>query len=179
MSDNLESGPDAGDPRKSRRWVRWARDVALLLLVVAAVSWWQSRHLAQDAAPPLIGLLVDGSPYQLRPGSGPTLVHFWAEWCPICRFGQDSIDRIAQDHPVMTIAMASGPPADVKAYLDEQGLTMPVLVDEDSRVARTWGVRAVPATFIVDRSGQIVHASQGYSTELGLRLRLWWTGVFG
>lgn len=179
MSEAFRSSSGSGEPKKSRRGLRWARDIALLLLVVAAVQWWQSRHLAHDTAPPLVGLLVDGTPFQLDSNSGPILVHFWAEWCPICRLGQDSIERIAQDHPVMTIAMASGPPAEVREYLEEHGLTMPVLVDEDGRLARGWGVRGVPSTFIVDSAGQIVHASQGYSTEFGLRLRLWWTRLTG
>jgi thiol-disulfide isomerase/thioredoxin len=179
MSERFDSSSGGGESKKNRRWLRWARDIALLLLIVAAVQWWQSRHLAQDVAPPLVGLLVDGTPFQLSPGSSPILVHFWAEWCPICRLGQDSIERIAQDHRVMTVAMASGSPADVQEYLDQHELTMPVLVDQDGRLASTWGVRGVPATFIVDRDGRIVHASQGYSTEWGLRLRLWWTRLAG
>lgn len=179
MSEKLESTSETGGPRERRRWLRRARDLALLLLVVAAVQWWQSRHLVQDAAPPLVGLLVDGSPYQLAPQTGPTLVHFWAEWCPICRFEEGSIERIAKDHPAITIATSSGSSVEVQLYLDQQGLTMPVLIDEDGAIARGWGVYGVPATFIVDRDGQIVHASQGYSTELGLRLRLWWAGVAG
>jgi hypothetical protein len=31
----------------------------------------------------------------------------------------------------------------------------------------------VPATFVVNTSGEITSATQGYSTEIGLRLRLW------
>ena len=53
---------------------------------------------------------------------------------------------------------------------------MPVLMDQDGKLARRWGVNGVPATFIVDRAGKIVHASKGYSTEVGLRIRLWLAG---
>ena len=33
----------------------------------------------------------------------------------------------------------------------------------------------VPSTFVIDTAGRIRHAGTGYSTELGLRLRPWWT----
>ena len=60
------------------------------------------------------------------------------------------------------------------AYLAEHSLSMPTLVDEEGGIARGWGLNGVPATFIVGRDGQIAYAGMGYSSEIGLRLRLWW-----
>jgi thiol-disulfide isomerase/thioredoxin len=151
--------------------------LVLVLLVVFAVQWWHSRTLVEGKAPPLVGLMVDGSSYQLDPEEGVTLVHFWAEWCPVCRFGQDSIDRIADDHRVVTVATTSGEREEVQSYVDEHGLDMPVVVDNSGRLARSWGVQGTPSTFIVNEAGDIVFASTGYSSELGLRLRLWWAGM--
>lgn len=168
----------APPPRRYRRGLRWLRDILLFVLILAAVQWWQSRDLVKDQAPPLAGLLVDGTPYQLdSAGEHPVLVHFWAEWCPVCRLGQDSIDDIAKDHRVITIALSSGPAVEVQAFLDEHALTMPTLIDEQGDIARRWGVFGVPSTFVVDNGGAITHASQGYSTEIGLRLRLWLAGL--
>lgn len=167
---------DAPRKRWPRRALPWLRDILLFVLVISAVQWWQSRDLAKETAPVLAGLLVDGTPYRLKPGSAPVLVHFWAEWCPVCRLGQDSIAQIAQDHQVITVATSSGPPSEVQAYLETHDLVMPVLVDEHGDVARHWGVYGVPATFVVDPAGTISHASRGYSTELGLRIRLWLAG---
>ena len=45
--------------------------------------------------------------------------------------------------------------------------------DPDGRLAGAWGVHAVPATFIVDTNGEIRFVEVGYTTGLGLRLRLW------
>jgi peroxiredoxin len=55
-------------------------------------------------------------------------------------------------------------------------LSFTVLMDESGVLARRWGVRGVPATFIIDSEGRVDYAGQGYSTELGLRLRLWLAG---
>ena len=158
---------------KRPRWLRWLRDFALLILVLVAVQWWQARNLVKGPAPPLIGHLTDGSPYQLVPAEGPILVHFWASWCPVCRIEQDNIASIAADRPVMTVATTSGSAEELANYLNEQGLEMMVLMDEDGEIARGWGVNGVPASFIVDTDGNIRHAGMGYATEMGLRLRLW------
>ena len=166
---------DSRQPRR-RLWLRRLRDVLLLLLVFVAIQWWQSRNLVAGPAPPLVGHLVDGSPYQLDPVDGPVLVHFWATWCPVCRLEQDNIADIARDKRVITIATTSGSPVEVAAFLQAEGLVMPVLMDEDGGIARNWGVQGVPATFIVDVQGDISHRGMGYATELGMRLRLWLAG---
>lgn len=173
MTDETPKPP----PPRTRRWRRWAIEISLVLLAVIAIQWWQARDAIVGAAPELQGRLLDGEPFSLQAQRGkPVLVHFWATWCPICRLGEDSIDSLAQDHAVVTIATTSGDAAEVRAYLTEKGLGFPVLLDEDGDIGRAWGVRGVPASFIVDGEGQITHATVGYSTGLGLRLRLWLAG---
>jgi thiol-disulfide isomerase/thioredoxin len=106
------------------------------------------------------------------------LVHFWATWCSICRAEQGSISAIAQDHPdVITIAMQSGSPAEVDGYLRAQGIEMPVLNDARGEIANTWGVHGVPASFIVAPDGSIRFTEVGFTTGIGLRLRLWLAGL--
>ena len=158
---------------RPRRWLRWVRDIALLLIVVGVVQWWQARDLASDRAPPLVGVMLDGSPFQLDPAQGPWLVHFWAEWCPICRLEQGSVADIADDHPVITVATTSGTADEVTAFLATQGVSLPVVIDEDGSIARSWGVEGVPAKFVIGTDGNIYSATMGYSTEIGMRLRLW------
>lgn len=164
--------PADNQPRP-RRWLRWARDLALLAIVVVAIQWWQARDLAYGTAPPLVGHLIDGKAFQLDPSQGPYLVHFWASWCPVCRLEQGSIAGIAASYPVMTVATNSGTSAEVSSYLAQEGVSFPVLMDETGAIARRWGVSGVPASFVVGTDGVITHAGVGYSTGFGLRLRLW------
>jgi len=126
----------------------------------------------------LIGAMLDGKPYLLagKPPQ-PVLVHFWATWCPICRTEQGSIAALAQDNPnVITVAMQSGSSAAVQQFLHEQSVNFPVVNDQDNRISAAWGVHAVPASFIVDREGKIRFVEIGYTTSIGLRLRLWLAG---
>ena len=162
-------------PAKSRVWLRRGIEVALFIVLIMGVRTWQQRDIVKGAAPPLNGALLDGKPYVLaaRPAQ-PVLVHFWASWCPICRTEQGSIESLAHDNPnVITIAMQSGNSGAVQQYMREQEVSFPVINDADSQISATWGVHGVPASFIVDTDGKIRYVEIGYTTGIGLRLRLW------
>lgn len=62
----------------------------------------------------------------------------------------------------------------VREYLKRENLSYPVIVDEDGEWANVYGVKAVPASYIIDSKGVIRFIEKGYSSETGLRLRLWW-----
>jgi thiol-disulfide isomerase/thioredoxin len=156
-------------------------ELLLFIVLIAGIRAWQQRDMVSGDAPLLQGVLLDGIAYTLpaRPEK-PVLVHFWATWCPICRAEQDSIAAIAQDHPdTVTVAMQSGSDAEIAKHLAEQGLHFPVLNDADGRISSAWGVKAVPASFIIGSDGQIRFVEVGYTSEFGLRLRLWLARVIG
>ena len=126
---------------------------------------WQQRDIVAGAAPQLPNVTWSKQP---------TLVQFWATWCPVCRAEQSSIEALASDYPnTITVAMQSGNAAAVNKFMREQSLSFPVINDADGSLAQAWGVHAVPASFIVDSKGQIRFVEIGYTTGLGLRLRLW------
>ena len=148
------------------------------LLVIAGVFLvlraWLQQDMANGPVPPLAGTTLEGRAFDLRRyPERPVLVHFWATWCRICALEQDSIDAIARDWPVITVAMQSGSAADVQRHLRQAGLDFPVINDPDGTLARRFGVQAVPATFIVDERNRIVFRERGFTSEAGLRFRLW------
>ena len=161
---------------RASRWRGYVIEALVFVILIAGIRAWQQRDMVSGNAPELQGITLAGVPYVLpaHPGK-PVLVHFWATWCPVCRLEQDSIASIAADWPTITIATTSGSAEEVSGYLLEDGLTMPVLLDENGAIARRWGVQGVPATFIVDGDNHIRYAGMGYATEVGLRLRLWLT----
>lgn len=162
-----------------RKWLRRGIELLVIIIVIMGIRAWQQRDVVSGAAPELRGKLLDRKEYVLpqRPAQ-PVMVHFWATWCPICRTEQGSLESLAQaGYPLVTVAMQSGDETAVKKFMVEQKLTFPVISDPDGVLSEAWGVHAVPATFIIDRNGQISFVEIGYTTEWGMRLRLWLAAV--
>lgn len=156
------------------RWFRIVIEVLLVILILFAVRAWTQRDMISGPAPEFSGELLNGGVYALLTDRRrPLLIHFWASWCPICELEQKSIQSIHNDHAVITIAMASGEAEEVKAYMRKEKLQFPVINDPDGVLARRFGASAVPSSFIIDENNNIVFRETGFTTETGLRLRLW------
>ena len=78
---------------------------------------------------------------------------------------------------MISVASWSEGEAEVKSYMQENGLTFPVLLDESGQLAQSFGLKGVPASFILSPGGEIKFVESGYTTELGLRFRLWLSSV--
>ena len=163
--------------QNKRRWTRWLLELAAVVLFFALLNAYNSRGAPAGPAPEISGQLLDGSTASLQAMRGQAvLVNFWATWCPLCGMQQSTIDAIADDYPVLTVAMDEATAEEILAYMKDKGVDYPVLHDPDYRIARQYGVRGVPSSFIVDAAGNIRFAETGYTTSLGLRMRLWWAG---
>lgn len=160
-----------------RRWRRYTLEAAAVLIVFVALQTWNSSSAVRGTAPPLRGQSTDGSVQTLTLSARePTMVHFWATWCGICEAMDGNVASMADDHRVVTVALASGGPGAVRQHLDDSGLDFGAIVDDDGQHAGRWGVRGVPTTFFLTADGEVDSVTVGYSTWLGLRWRLWWAG---
>jgi len=169
----------ADSKSRSSKWRGYAINALLFIVVLLGIRAWQQRDMVSGAAPALHGVTLAGRPFTLpaHPAQ-PVLVHFWATWCGICRSEQGTIAAIAHDDPsVITVAMKSGTTHQVVQYMKEQGIDFAAVNDADSSISDTWGVHAVPASFIIAPDGRIRFVEVGYTTDLGLRLRLWLAGI--
>jgi thiol-disulfide isomerase/thioredoxin len=176
---NANTDTEKSQPPLGGKWKRYAINVLIIIVVVVGIRLWQQREMVSGTAPVLKGVTLMQQRYELpaHPAK-PTLVHFWATWCPICRAEQGTIVAIARDYPnTITVAMNSGLTNEVKQYMKEQGIDFPTLNDPDGSISAAWGVHAVPASFIIAPDGRIQFVEVGYTTEMGLRLRLWWVGI--
>ncbi|MGD2117773.1 MAG: protein disulfide oxidoreductase [Chromatiales bacterium] len=156
---------------------QWLIYLLLFVVVIYTVNFFKSRHAVSGPAPLLSVQTLSGQSFDLQQLEEPVLVHFWASWCPMCQLEQNNIQAIADSRPVLTIAMQSGDADEVGDYLQQHKLTFPVLVDEAGDIARQWGVRGVPTSFVINPAGEVEFVEVGYSTEIGLRLRLWLAGL--
>lgn len=157
-----------------QRWFRRTLEIISILLLLLTLRGWMQRGMVDGPVPELQGRLLNGASYSLRADSRrPLLVHFWASWCPVCNLEQESIQAISDDYPVITIAMQSGDAGEVAEYMRQESLQFPVINDPHGMLSQRFGVRAVPSSFIIADNNTIVFRETGYTTGIGLRLRLW------
>jgi len=172
------------DPKPRPKWRRWLPEILVFAASFLAIQAWQQRDIPSGIHPQTGGYLASGEAFTLSDWRGkhpdrPVALHFWAEWCPICTTEEGSITSVSQDWPVMTVAMQSGAGEQVLQQLKDKGLNWPALVDTDGRIAAAYGLKGVPAFVVIDRQGNIRSVSTGYTSEIGMRLRLWWAAVGG
>lgn len=94
-----------------------------------------------------------------------TLLNFWATWCPPCRKEMPSIQRL---HDLMKgtefsiAAISVGETAkDVKAFIDKEGYSFPVFMDESGALGGEFASQGIPSTYIVNKEGFIVAGTVG------------------
>lgn len=149
-------------------------NVTIFLSVYFAVHLYQTRLAPTGQAPEIKGWLIEGKAFDgLRQHEKPLLVHFWATWCKVCKLEESSINNIAQDYHVVTLASQSGGFSEVKKFQQEHGLKFPIIVDQSGQLAKEWGVVGFPTSFIIDANNDIRFVEVGFTTEWGLKLRLW------
>lgn len=153
-------------------------ELAVLLVFVVALEAFLTRDAVSGKAPVFEGVTISGEHFALASLEGsPAVVHFWATWCPVCNLEQGMIDSLANDYPVITVAMQSGEVQEVLAYLQEQGVDYPVFNDPQGKLSRRYGVTGVPASFVLDGKGEVRFVTRGYTSGLGMRMRLWLAGI--
>ena len=153
----------------------------LFYLAVAAVlfggQFFINRGLVTGTPPTITQRTLQGDEVMPAIARGPAVIYFWAEWCGICGMMQGTLSTLLKDYPVITVAVRSGDDGDVADYLRERGLNWPVVNDEHGTIAERYGIKGVPALFFIDGEGNIALTSAGFSSEAGIRFRLWLSGL--
>ncbi len=157
-----------------KRPARWVLEIFIFIGVYLVVRAWTQRNVIEGPLPPVAAVTLASEKIDLQQTrNAPYLLHIWASWCGICRFEQDSIESISKDYPVISIAMQSGNDNEVRQYMQDNGLTFKVINDEEGELSRMFGVTGVPTSLVIDSKGQIAYSEVGYTSEWGLRFRLW------
>jgi peroxiredoxin len=110
------------------------------------------------------------------------LINFWASWCGPCRLEMPAIQARYLQHPDELEVLAINfdePIEDVRAFVDELGLTLPVLLDPGAAVQDLYRVRGYPTTYMVDAQGVVRVVHIGFMSEKQLDAYLVELGVGG
>jgi len=89
------------------------------------------------------------------------LVNLWATWCPPCRAEMPAIEKVYNEYrdegfAVLAVNMTYQDTfSDIAPFVEEYGLTFPILLDETGEVGTAYQLRSLPSSFFIDRDGII------------------------
>lgn len=105
-------------------------------------------------------------------------LNFWATWCGPCRNEMPDIQKLYEEYSARgedaeaVILGIVGPEIgqegtreEIADFMDENGYTYPVLMDETGELFSQYGISAFPTTFMIDREGNVYGYVTGQMTE--------------
>ena len=158
------------ETRRRTLWAAVGTVVGVAVLVATGLSMWGPNPgaVVMPAARPLVGQeapefrleLLDGSSISLADLQGQvTVVNFWASWCQSCEEELPALQAIWEeydDQGVMLVGVLyQDEIAAAQGAISQFGLTYPIGMDEEDRIATTYGITGIPETFVIDSQGVV------------------------
>ncbi len=169
---------------RDKRWFRWLTDILFFVLIFGAVMAYQTwDHVDRGASAPIFDLTtLDGESMSSDDLLGkPSVLFFWAPWCGVCRADAHNIedlrDAVGDEVHIISVALSYEDVQSVENFVEEHGVTGPVLMGNRG-TSREFRIDSFPTIYILDEEGRVASSIVGYTTELGLRLRLARMGIF-
>jgi len=106
---------------------------------------------------------LDGQSVKLSDFRGKrVIVNMWATWCPPCRAEMPDMQRFYEankdkDFAILGVNLTSSEkqPDNIEKFLEEFGITFPVVLDDKSAVSDRYQVVSIPTSYIIDSHGVI------------------------
>jgi len=108
------------------------------------------------------------------------LLDFWATWCGPCRYDMPFVQNLAEryaERGLKVFGMNSENVELASAYLEQNEITFPTLVDPGMRAAKLFQVNALPTFVVIDRQGRLAGYMRGTRTEKQLEQALLKAGL--
>jgi thiol-disulfide isomerase/thioredoxin len=156
----------------------------ILIVAAGALVWfWVSRTRQSQTNPQTTLFLapdftltdLDGKTLQLSDFKDrPVLLNFWATWCPPCRAEIPSIEEIHRNHAssdglvIIGISLDSTGVQAVKEFVKEANMTYRIAMGTEKIVQDYGNIQGIPATFLINRKGEVVRKLVGYQSHEAL-----------
>ena len=130
--------------------------LACLALLAACGGEPPAKLNLGDPAPAFRTERLGGGPVDFPAAATgkPLVIRFWADWCKYCEPEMKAIETVYQRHKgkgLEVFAVNAGQDrATVDAFIRKIGVTYPALLDEQSAIARRYGVVGLPTTYFID-----------------------------
>lgn len=141
--------------------------ILILCLMRSQISWgaW-----INDSAPNFTAQNIHGKSVSMENMKGKViLIDFWASWCAPCKKEFPELQKLAErykDSDIVILAINIDKKREnADAFLVKQipiPQKMMILLDPESKVVSSYGARAMPTSFIIDKSGIIKYVHLGF-----------------
>ena len=163
-----------------KKILHYIKEIILFVFILTIAANLLSLYKSTDLNTVYIDLnaskLLNNSHYVSNTNK-PVLVHIWATWCPVCKLEAQNINKLSQYYEVVTIAVNSGQDNDIKDYMLDNQLNYRVINDSSGLLAKKFNIAAYPTTFIYDAKRELVFSEVGYTSTIGLFLRMFWSSI--
>lgn len=96
-------------------------------------------------------------------------VDFWASWCPPCLKSLPEFENLqtsfsGRDDVVVLAINLDENPQDAKDFINKINVTYKILADQSGEIPSSFGVNAMPTSYVIDKSGVIRYVHSGYKS---------------
>lgn len=108
----------------------------------------------------------------------PTVLVFWATWCPYCKAFMPQLASIQADYGdrinVLTVNAKEDGEGDPAAYIDSLGFPM-IAVSEGDAIAAAFDVQYIPGLMVVDADGMVAYRRAWTDLPAGDTVARFWS----
>ncbi len=151
---------------RARPWHR--RVITYVVVAVAVVALVLALRPAGERAAPSFDLPMltgAGSVTDEDLRGAPVVINFWASWCIPCREEARTLQRAWEDFEGRGVRFLGVNVQDTsenaRRFVEDFGITFPVVRDADQELARDLGVYGLPQTFFIDHNWRLASSEAG------------------
>jgi peroxiredoxin len=113
---------------------------------------------------------LNGSVMKLSDLKGKAVVlNFWGTWCEPCKAEMPALQKQYDTHKekgLVVIGVNIGEtPVAIQSFVDQYGVSFPILLDRDLQITKLYRIGPIPTTFFIDRDGEIEEIFVGQMTD--------------
>ena len=145
--------------------------VSVLSFICAFATQFAYSASVGDDAPSFRARSLDGSETISKSDleGKVVFVDFWASWCPPCLKSLPEFENLqtsfsGRDDVVVIAINLDENSQDATDFINKINVSYKILADQSGEIPESFGVNAMPTSYVIDKSGVIRYVHSGYKS---------------